>query len=57
MEKAALQQVDDLAIMVRRLAQALRKAAPDNDLSGKALDYLNRAELSGAVMRDLQPNA
>jgi hypothetical protein len=34
--------VDDLRAMVIRLARALRKAAPDNDLPKQATDYLTR---------------
>nr|MDD5084238.1 hypothetical protein [Candidatus Moranbacteria bacterium] len=37
-----LKVVDDLAQLVKRLARSLRKAAPDNDLSEKALGYLIR---------------
>lgn len=32
----------DLAILVVRLTRALRKAAPENDLTEKAMDYLRR---------------
>lgn len=42
---------DDLAALVRRLAQSLRKAAPDNDLPGKALDYLKRNGMQGHPLR------
>ena len=45
---------DDLAALVRRLAHALRKAAPDNDLPEKALDYLNRKGFHGQVLRQDQ---
>jgi hypothetical protein len=43
--------VDDLSALVARLARALRKAAPENDLSGKALDYLKREGLEGSPLR------
>lgn len=43
---------DDLAALVRRLANSLRKAAPDNDLSSEALDYLTRTGLQGSPLRD-----
>lgn len=43
---------DDLAALVRRLAHALRKAEPDNELSDKALDYLKRNGLTGSILRD-----
>lgn len=42
---------DDLAVLVLRLARSLRKAAPDNDLSTKALDYLRRKGLKASPMR------
>lgn len=44
--------VDDLAELVKRLAQSLRKAAPDNDLPEKALDYLKRKEICGSPLRE-----
>ena len=44
-------QVDELAALVRRLAHSLRKAAPDNGLSCRALGYLTRQGLSGAPVR------
>jgi hypothetical protein len=51
---AELEQVtDDLAAWVRRLAQSLRKAAPDNELPSKALDYLNRKGLKSSPLREL----
>mgnify|MGYP001567229262 CR=1 FL=1 len=43
--------LDDLAALVRRLAHSLRKAAPDNDLPEKALDYLLRKGLQGSPLR------
>ena len=50
---AALERVaDDLSALVQRLARALRKAAPDNDLPRKALDYLARKGLKGSPLRD-----
>lgn len=57
---AALERVaDDLSALVQRLARALRKAAPDNDLPEKALDYLRRKNLQGSPLRDADsaPNA
>lgn len=42
---------DDLATLVARLAHALRKAAPDNDLADKATDYLLRHGLSPSPLR------
>lgn len=52
----ALRTVDDLASIVMRLAHALRKAAPDNEHTEKALDYLKRKELIGSPLRET-PNA
>lgn len=57
---AALErETDDLVELVKRLAYALRKAAPDNGLSEKALDYLRRKNLLGSPLRDADavPNA
>lgn len=42
---------DDLAALVRQLVRTLRKAAPDNDLADKALDYLRRKGLQGTPLR------
>lgn len=42
---------DDLAKLVSRLARALRKAAPNNDLPGVALDYLRRSGKNMKVLR------
>ena len=42
---------DDLPILTRRLVQSLRKAAPDNELAEKALDYLRRHGLQGSPLR------
>jgi phage gpG-like protein len=42
---------DDLTALVARLAHSLRKAAPDNDLPAKALDYLCRKGLQGSPLR------
>ena len=43
---------DDLAALVRRLAQSLRKSAPSNDLPTKALDYLRRNGMEGRPLRE-----
>ena len=42
---------DDLVALVTELVQALRQAAPDNDLAGHALDYLRRNGLQGSPLR------
>ena len=50
---ASLEKVtDDLAALVRRLAQSLRKSAPSNDLPTAALDYLRRNGLDGRPLRE-----
>lgn len=41
----------DMATLVKQLVQNLRKAAPDNDLADKALDYLERHGLLGSPLR------
>jgi len=45
------QEADDLKMLIKRLARSLSKAAPDNDLSKKALDYLHRAGLNSSPLR------
>ena len=45
--------VDDLAQLVKRLVNQLLKAAPDNELSEKALDYLKLKKLCGSPLRDV----
>ncbi len=50
-EAARDDRVDDLAALVRRLARSLSKAAPDNDLPAKAVDYLQRKCLQGSPLR------
>lgn len=49
--QASAPAVDDLAMLVARLVRALRKAAPDNELSEQALDYLKREGLTGSALR------
>lgn len=46
-------EVDDLVALVNRLARALRKAAPGNDLADKAVDYLRRKGLQSSPLRAL----
>lgn len=43
--------VGDLAMLVKQLVHALRKAAPDHDLPARASDYLKRHGLSGTPLR------
>lgn len=49
--------VDDLSALVRQLVHRLRKAAPDNDLPEKALDYLKRKGLQGSPLRNEHDDA
>lgn len=42
----------DLSALIARLAQALRKAAPENELPAMALDYLRREGLCGSPLRE-----
>jgi hypothetical protein len=44
-------EVDDLSALVRQLVHSLRKSAPGNELSEKALDYLKRKGLQGSPLR------
>ena len=46
--------VDDLAALVARLAHSLRKTAPDNELSGKAMDYLAKHGIAPSTLREVQ---
>ena len=43
--------MDEMAMMIRKLVRALRKAAPEHDLPQKTLDYLKRKGLQGRVFR------
>ena len=49
--RAGLVHADELAMLVRRLARALQKAAPDSDLPKTVMDYLSIAGLAGSPMR------
>lgn len=49
-------EADDLVALVQRLARDLRKAAPDNGLPEKAMDYLRRKGLQGSPLRGLPSN-
>lgn len=53
--EALRQNVGNLAMLVAQLVRALRKAAPDNALSSRAMDYLSREGLCGSVLRQDQP--
>lgn len=43
--------IANLATLVRRLALALRKAAPKHTLPATAMDYLRREGLCGSPLR------
>lgn len=43
--------VEDLSALVQRLVQRLRKAAPDDELPDKAMDYLQRSGRLGSPLR------
>lgn len=46
-------QVDDLAMLVRMLVHSARKTNPDNETARKAMDYLQRHNLQGSILRDI----
>lgn len=48
---STMEHVDDLAMLVRRLAHALRKSDPDNPISDDATEYLKRHGLAGSPLR------
>lgn len=60
-EKAAIQlneldrKLDDCGALIRQLVHKLSKAAPDNDLAAKALDFLKRKGLQGSPLRAKAP--
>lgn len=43
--------MDDMRMLIQRLARSLNKAAPGNDLSSSAMDYLKRVGLVGTPLR------
>ena len=44
-------QVDDLAMLVRRLVRSVRNAAPEQAIAEQAMDYLRRNGLDGSPLR------
>lgn len=48
--------VADLAMLVSRLVQQVRKHEPDNDVAEKAMDYLRRKDLTGSILRETMPS-
>jgi hypothetical protein len=50
--------VDELAMLVKQLVHSLRRAAPDNALADRAVDYLTRRGLQGSPLRvETQPGS
>ena len=45
------QQLADMAMLIRQLSLALRKAAPAHTLPDRAMDYLKRKNLQGSILR------
>jgi len=45
-------QVADMAMLMRQLVVALRRAAPEHPLPGRALEYLQRNGLQGSILRE-----
>lgn len=50
-EKALQRQVDDMALLIRRLVHSLNKSAPGHERAKAALDYLKRHGLQGSPLR------
>lgn len=44
--------VGNLVMLVAQLVRALRKAAPEHELSARAMDYLQREGLCGSPLRE-----
>ncbi|WP_206118763.1 hypothetical protein [Chromobacterium fluminis] len=44
-------QVGDLVMLIKQLVRSLCKAAPDNEMAARALDYLKRKDLLGSPLR------
>lgn len=43
--------VEDLAMLVRRLAHRLKAARPEDELAGLAIEFLERHQLEGAPLK------
>lgn len=50
--EARNQQVQDMALLIRQLAYALNRHAPEHTLTFKAKDYLTRHGLQGSLLRE-----
>jgi len=48
--------LDDLAALVRRLVQALKKANANSALQNQAMDYLQRNGINGSLLRSDMTN-
>ena len=48
-------EVDDLAMLVRQLVQALKNAKANSELQDRALEYLKRKNLQGRILRAESP--
>lgn len=44
--------ITDLAMLVARLVQQVRKHDVTNDVAEKAMDYLRRKDLVGSILRE-----
>lgn len=44
--------IADLAMLVSRLVQQVRKYDPTNDVAEKAMNYLRRKDLTGSILRE-----
>lgn len=47
--------VEDMAAVIRQLVRSLRKAAPDNEVAKRAMDYLKKHGLEGSPLRATPP--
>lgn len=46
--------IGDLAMLVARLVQQVRRFDASNDVAEKAMDYLRRKNIAGAVLREIK---
>lgn len=49
--KLASDTMDEMSMLILRLARSLKKARPNNDLSDKAVDYLKRRGMIRSPLR------
>lgn len=50
--EATARRLNDMALLIRQLAYALNRHAPEHSLTFKAKDYLIRHGLQGSLLRD-----